>query len=371
MVCQKERKGDHMEKSELQHILIFPDTTIKQAMQKLNETAKKILFVVDEENKMLGTLTDGDIRRALIYGSGLIECVKGILSEKYVSIPADTPDIQERVKSLMLEFTVEQVPVLDEQGRIVDVYLWTDFLDTGEHAQAKPLRDNPVVIMAGGIGTRLDPFTKILPKPLIPINNKPVIEHIMDAFYRCGLHKFIYTLNYKKEYIKLFLQENAFPYEVDWVEENDFLGTAGGLSLLKGKIHDTFFLTNCDVLMEVDYVDVLDWHRKQNAAMTLIGCHNEVRIPFGVLQLSDGRLREIVEKPVHDLIINAGVYVIEPRVIEYISDNTRLDINELIEVVMRKEKVSVYTISDGWFDIGRWEEYRKTVRMLGAELNEI
>ncbi|MBF0557361.1 MAG: nucleotidyl transferase, partial [Nitrospirae bacterium] len=148
-------------------------------------------------------------------------------------------------------------------------------------------------------------------------------------------------------------------YTIDWVEEDDFLGTAGGLSLLKDKITGTFLITNCDSILDADYHEILKWHKQHEAAMTIVGCHNEVKIHFGVLELSDGRLGRILEKPVHDVIINTGVYVMEPHVISFIPEGTSIDMNELIDIVMKKEKVSVYPIYGGWFDIGQWEEFKK------------
>jgi len=356
-----------MDKTKLKSLLVTGDITIKQAMQKLNETAEKIIFVVDKRDRLFGTITDGDVRRGIIKGLKITDTIEDIIHRRPTTVTRNRTDREEHIKEIMVRNKLEQIPVLDDAGRIVDVALWIDIVK--EKADIKPvaLRNNRVVIMAGGKGTRLDPFTKVLPKPLIPIGNKPVIEIIMERFYRFGFHRFSYTLNYKKGYMKLFLKENRFPYNIDWVEEEDFMGTAGGLSLLARKVKETFFVTNCDSLLEVDFQKVLDWHREQAAAITVIGCYNEVKIPFGVLDISDGRLERISEKPVHDIIINTGVYVMEPRIFSYIPKKTRIDMNELIVRVMEKEKVSVYPIYGGWLDIGQWEEYKETVKHLGMD----
>jgi NDP-sugar pyrophosphorylase family protein len=264
----------------------------------------------------------------------------------------------------MIENKIGQIPVLNDRGIIVDVILWTDVLEEKEHLKLRELHSNKVVIMAGGKGTRLDPFTKVLPKPLIPVGNKPIIELIMERFYQYGFHNFIYTLNYRKEYIKLFLKESNFPYTIDWVEETDFLGTAGGLTLLKNKVADTFFVTNCDSLLEVDLEKVLKWHKEQKVAITIIGCYNEIKIPFGVLEIYGGKLQKITEKPVHDILINTGVYVMEPHIISYIPENEPIDMNALIDLAFKKEKISVYPIYKGWLDIGQWEEYKNAVEKL-------
>lgn len=355
-----------MDQIKLKSLLVQPETTIKEAMHKLNETSEKILFVVDRKDKLLGTVTDGDIRTGLINGLQFTDKIQNIMHREFISIHLDNADIRENVRKLMIEQKIEQIPVLDLSGTIVDVCLWTDLLGEKKEIKSGILYENRVVVMAGGIGTRLDPFTRILPKPLIPIGNKPVIKLIMENFYQNGFYRFTYSLNYKKEYIKLYLKEDSSPYSIDWVEEEDFYGTAGSLSLLRDTISDTFFLTNCDSLMTVNYCDVLKWHKDNHASITIIGCHNEVKIPFGVLQLNNGILSGIIEKPVHDMIINTGVYVMEPEVIAYIKEGQRMDMNELIEIVATKEKVVVYPIYGGWMDIGQWAEYKKSVEHFNA-----
>ncbi|HAB52508.1 MAG TPA: nucleotidyl transferase [Ignavibacteriales bacterium] len=353
-----------MDKTKLKSLLSTVDATIKQAMKQLSDGGGKILFVVDKNEKLIGTVTDGDIRRGIIKGYGFSERIESLMKREFLSIKVDMQDKEEYVKSLMLKTKIEQIPVLDGNGIIVDVILWTDILAGKKQLRANKLHSNRIVIMAGGKGTRLDPFTKIFPKPLIPIGNKPVIEIIMERFFQYGFHKFIYTLNYKKEYLKLFLKENNFPYDIDWVEEDDFLGTAGSLSLLKDKITETFFVANCDSLLDVNFQEILDWHREHEATMTIIGCHNEVKIPFGVLQLSNGKLEKIIEKPLHDVIINTGIYVMEPRMLSYLVNGVTMDMNELIDVTKEKEKITVYPIYGGWLDIGRWDEYKKSIEKL-------
>ena len=354
-----------MDKAKLKSLLSTVDATIKQAMKQLSDGGGKILFVVDKNEKLIGTVTDGDIRRGIIKGYGFSERIESLMKREFLFIKADMQDKEEYVKSLMLKTKIEPIPVLDDDGIILDVILWTDILAGKKQLRANKLHSNRIVIMAGGKGTRLDPFTKIFPKPLIPIGNKPVIEIIMERFFQYGFHKFIYTLNYKKEYLKLFLKENNFPYDIDWVEEDDFLGTAGSLVLLKNKIKETFFVVNCDSILDVNFQEILDWHREHEAAMTIIGCHNEVKIPFGVLHLSNGRLEKILEKPVHDVVINTGVYIMEPHIISYISEGSQMDMNKLIDIVAKKEKISVFPIYGGWFDIGQWEEYQVSVKKLG------
>lgn len=353
-----------MNRSKLKSLLVGSDLTIKQAMQKLNDTAAKILFVVDNNEKLLGTVTDGDIRRSIIDGLQFSDHIENVMYRdfRYVRLSGHRPKIEEYARNVMKKEKLDHVPVLDTDGVIVDVIMWLEILEESETSIPPKSHPNQVVLMAGGMGTRLAPFTKIFPKPLIPIGNRPVIDIIMENFYKSGFHKFIYTLNYKKEYIKLFLRESAVDnYDIDWIEEDDFMGTVGSISLLKEKINDTFFVVNCDSLLETDFGEILKWHKEHQASITIVGCYNEIKIPFGVLELSGGRLEKISEKPAHDVIINTGIYVFEPHIIEYINDNEKLDMNCLIDRVKSKEKVSVFSIYSGWFDIGQWEEYKKSI----------
>ncbi len=353
-----------MDKQRLRSFLISADITIKQAMQKLNETAEKILFIVDDGDKLLGTVTDGDIRRGLINGLKFTDSVENVMWRQFVYVDSGDPDKEEKATDIMLNDKIEQIPVLNGQAQLVDVILWTELFGKKSYPEEKQLLTNPVVIMAGGKGTRLEPFTRILPKPLIPIDGKPMIEIIMEKFYKYGFHNFLYTLNYKREYIKAFLQENSFPYTVGWVEEEDFMGTAGSLLLLRDSIQETFFVSNCDIILNADFAKIVDWHKKHGNMMTLLGCHKEVKIPYGILEMEDGALKNFIEKPNYDVIINTGVYVLEPEVIELVPENEPMDMNVLIETVSKRGKVSVYPISEGWFDVGQWDEYAKSLKEL-------
>lgn len=355
-----------MDKTKLKSLLIQSDMPIKYAMKKLDETAEKILFVVSGGDKLLGAVTDGDIRRGLINGLKFTDSVKSIMCRQFIFLSSRDPKKREKAKAFMLNKKIEQIPVLNKNGRIIDAISWIDIFRKNGAAEKKRLFTNPVVIMAGGKGTRLAPFTRILPKPLIPIGEKPVIEIIMEKFYNHGFCNFKFTLNYKREYIKAFLGENNFPYNIDWIEEEDFMGTAGSLFLLKDKLKKTFFVSNCDVILDADFADILNWHKKNRNIMTLLGCHKEMKIPYGVLEMEQGALKDFIEKPNYDFIINTGIYVLEPEIIALIPENKFMDMNALIELVSKQGKVSVYPISEGWFDVGQWDEYAKNIKELSS-----
>ncbi len=354
-----------MEKNELDSLCLSASATMKEAIVRLNDTAQKIVFVVDERERLLGTISDGDIRRALLKGLGFDQPVDSLMFRQFASLDHKTSDRAAAAKALMLERTLTHIPVLDENSRIVDVILWTEILDSNEEEKAKPKRDNPVVIMAGGKGSRLDIFTKLFPKPLLPIGDRPAVEVIMERFSRCGFDRFIFTLNYKKEYMKLYLKERSFPYEIEWVEEDEFLGTAGSLALLRDRISMPFFVVNCDTLLSIDFEEVLRWHEQYQAAMTLVGSHNEMNIPFGVLSMADGRLEGIREKPVHDMLINTGMYVMNPHVLSSIPANKPMDMNALINAIAKDQHVSVYPVySKDWIDVGGWDGYNAGLKFL-------
>lgn len=353
-----------MERAELGQYLIKPEMTIRDAIKQMNKIASSALFLVDAKGALKATLTDEDIRAALIKGSKFTQTVKKIASDRVPCLSLKESDSKERVRALLLKNRLLEAAVVDSRGNIVDVVL-LDRLESGQKRTGKVKRlRNKVVIMAGGKGSRLEPFTRVFPKPLIPIEEKPIIEILMERFYKYGLSNFIFTLNYKKEYVKMFLKESNFPYNVDWVEENEYMGTAGSISLLKGKIDDTFIVSNCDTIVDADYGRILEWHKKRHSMMTIIGCHREIDIPYGILDIRDGRLQHFREKPVYDMLVNTGVYVMEPEVIKLVSNKGRLDMNVLIQNVAKRGKVSVYPIHRGWFDTGQWGDFNKSFQEL-------
>jgi dTDP-glucose pyrophosphorylase len=353
-----------MDKTLLQKIIISPDKNLKHCIEKMNETGHKILFVAEEGGRLIGTLTDGDIRRALMSGVQFTDVCALVMHKEYIALQHTTPMIVEKCKQIMIEKIIEYIPILDDKGVIIDVLRWCDVFGESHGIKSTKMFGNRIVVMAGGKGTRLGPFTKIFPKPLIPVGNKPVIELIMDKFHACGFSNFTFTLNYKKEYIIAYLKENSFPYRCDWIEEPDFLGTAGSLSLLRDKIHETFFVTNCDTILDIDFAEVLQWHKERHAAVTIIGCYNEVKIPFGVLETSNTLLQKMNEKPVHGFIINTGVYLMEPHILSYIPRDTAFDMNHLLDAIVQKEIISVFTLYSGWYDVGQLEEYRNVINRL-------
>lgn len=359
-----------MEEEKIRLFLAENDITIKQAMLEFTQRGIKILFIVDENYRLIGTLTDGDIRRGITSGIELTAAITEVMKKNFFSLHVDDDNAKQKAHELMKEKLIEFIPILDNFGKITDIISWYDGLVSEPTKIKPPLIDNPVVIMAGGRGTRLDPFTKILPKPLIPLGEKPIVEVIMDRFYERGFHKFKLVINHKKEMIKLYFSENKQPYELELIEENEYCGTVGGLCLLKGKIRDTFIFTNCDTLLEGDYAEFITWHKENSNILTIIGSHKEIAVPYGVLNMNSGTLFEMIEKPKYDLFVNTGSYVMEPDILDYLGDNEKMDIDKLITKIKLSNtgKVGVFPCWGRWFDVGQWDEYKKTLKTLGIDV---
>jgi dTDP-glucose pyrophosphorylase len=356
-----------MTRLSLESLLVPPDASIKEAIVRLNETGKKVVYVIDPNRKLVGSVTDGDIRRAIINGRDFSTPLRQVMCPTPHSVRNGDKDNRQRAKELMLTLSIEQIPILDREGRVLETINWTDLFQekTGEGRTSLSF-STPVVIMAGGRGTRLDPLTRILPKPLIPLGDKPIVEHIMDNFQGCGFSRFILTLNYKRELIKAFFRDNGKERQVDFLEEPEYLGSAGSLFFLKGNISETFYVTNCDIILEAEFNKILEWHREEKAMMTLIASHRELNIPYGLIECDGSGFKSLNEKPVFDLVINSGAYLCEPSILDLFESQEFLDMNGLIARVAKKGKVSVYPIYKGWSDAGQVEEYQETLRKLGG-----
>jgi NDP-sugar pyrophosphorylase family protein len=258
--------------------------------------------------------------------------------------------------------------VLNEANDLSDVYFWEDVFNYGFKSTLEPL-DLPVVIMAGGQGSRLKPITNIIPKPLIPIGDKPILEIIIDRFSSLGVKKFYLSVNYKHEMIRFYFDGvKDKNYELHYFIEPSPLGTGGSLHLLKGQIQSTFFVSNCDIIIDQNYHDIYDYHKNQKNELTIVAALRHMQIPYGTLESgNNGELLELKEKPELTFMINTGMYVLEPHLLEEIPVNTFFHITDLIEKVkQRKGRVGVFPVSEGaWMDIGEWKEYNKTIQKMG------
>ena len=338
------------------------DITIREAMKKLSEAGQKCLVIINEKNLLLGTLSDGDLRKAILSGAQMNDSVIGFYQSKPTLIMKDDFNIDD-TKKLFIKNKFDLIPIVDKKNKLVDILLWENIIDKSKLNYNHKL-DVPVVIMAGGKGTRMEPFTKILPKPLIPINEKPIIEHIIERFAIFGCSNFYISVNYKARILKAYFDEIQPNYDVEFIDENEPLGTAGSLELLKGKIDRPFFVTNCDIIVKSDYASLFEFHQRNNYGMTLVASATEYVIPYGTCELeNDGSLSKVNEKPKYDFLVNTGLYVINPELLNIIPNKKFYHITHLIEDAKKKGfRVGVFPVDeDVWVDVGQWTEYQKAV----------
>jgi NDP-sugar pyrophosphorylase family protein len=271
-------------------------------------------------------------------------------------------DNKVKAKEYMKNFSVEALPILDNDHNIVSVILWND-----DEIEPKRNLKVPIVIMAGGLGKRLYPYTKILPKPLIPIGEIPIVEHIINRFNRYGSNQFYLVVNHKKNMIKAYFNEIKKAYKVDYVDEDKPLGTGGGLSLLKGKIESTFILSNCDILIQEDYEKIYNFHKNENNLITMVCSLKNIQIPYGVIEISEkGEIESMKEKPELSFFTNTGMYIVEPNIIEELVEDKPIDFPDIIEQYRAKgEKIGIYPISENsWMDMGQIDEMEEMRRRL-------
>lgn len=351
-----------MSLAKVTQISIQRNATIVSALKKMDELDRKLLMVFDGA-RYSGILSIGDIQRGIIRNVSLDASVESVMRKNIrVARPGDNKD---DIRKMMMEFRTEVMPVVDDQNNLVDVFFWEDEFTEAIRNDGGEL-NLPVVIMAGGFGSRLKPLTNIIPKPLVPIGDKPIVQIIIDGFNKLGVKEFHMSVNYKHEMIRYFFDHVPDKnYKLNYFMEDKPLGTAGSLYLLKNILKSTFFVSNCDILIDQDYRDIYNYHREQNNEITLVGSLKHYKIPYGTLEMGEGgKLISMKEKPEITYVINSGMYVLEPSVMKDIPDNTFFHITELIEKVKaRGGKVGVFPVSEkSWFDIGEWNEYQQTLK---------
>ena len=346
------------------NLIVKEATQIKNAMTKLSKSAKKCLVVLDDEKKLIGTLTDGDIRRAFLKGKKFNDTIKGIFKKKPIKV-YNNKRSQKVIKDLLIKKKIDFVPIVNSSNKFINFVTWN--MVNRKKKINKRLKNVDVIIMAGGKGTRLKPFTNILPKPLIPVGKKTVIENIIDKFYHYGQNNFFISINFKSKIIKSYFEEIGFKYKISFIKEKFPMGTIGCLKLIKKKIKKNLIVSNCDTLMNFDYTSLIDFHSKNSFDVTIVAAKKKIILPYGICKLSDKiNLETIEEKPTSKYIVNTGMYVLKKSVINFFPKKNKIDIDELISILLKnKKKIGVFQINDNnWQDVGIWSKYKETIEKI-------
>lgn len=348
----------------INNIIIDGKTTMIESLRLMDSKRMKALIVFDQGH-FKGIITIGDIQRAIIAHIPFDSCILSVVdnSTKEYSQQGDSVD---SIKSKMLGMRAAFMPVLDNQRELVHVYFWDDFFQGDKVTNDRKI-DLPVVIMAGGKGTRLKPITNVLPKPLIPVGEKTILEVIMDQFEEIGCKKFYMSLNYKADMMKYYLSQLDHKYDIEFFQEDKPLGTIGSVSLLKGKITTPFFVSNCDSINEQDYRDVYDYHVNNHNVLTLVTMVKSFKIPYGVIETGeDGLMTALSEKPEITYQVNTGVYILNSECIDEIPEGEFFHITHLMEKIKeRGGRVGCFPVSEhSWKDMGEWPEYLKMIKVL-------
>lgn len=339
------------------------NTSLLDSMKRMDTIMVKTLFVFNEEH-FEGIVTLGDIQRAIINNIALKEPVSRILDRN--KIYGSVLEGDDAIKEKMRRMRAEVMPILDENGELVDVWFWQNFFTNAELTQREKI-NLPVVIMAGGKGTRLKPITNVIPKPLVPVGDKTILEVIMDQFEGIGCHKFYMSVNYKADMMKYYLSQLDHKYDIEFFMEDKPLGTIGSVSLLKGKITTPFFVSNCDSINEQDYRDVWDYHVENHNDLTIVTMVKTFKIPYGVIETGeDGLMTALSEKPELTYQVNTGVYILNPSCIDEIPEGEFFHITHLMEKIKaRGGRVGCFPVSEhAWKDMGEWPEYLKMIDVL-------
>ncbi len=332
--------------------LVAPDDSLRKAIETIDTSAGKIALVVDGERRLLGTVTDGDIRRGLLSGVAMERPVSEVMNRHpRVAGPGDD---KATLLERMRRERVRQLPLVDTAGRLVGLETLAELLQTGR-------RDNWVVLMAGGEGRRLRPLTSELPKPMLPVGPKPILETIVDSFVDAGFHRFFISVNYKAESIERHFGDGAARnVQIRYLRESHALGTAGALGLLPERPAAPLIVMNGDILTKVDFGQVLDFHRDHDAVATMCVREYGLQVPYGVVQIDGHRLTAIEEKPTIRHFVNAGIYVLEPEVLDEVEPDTPTTMPRLFERLLAKGTTcSVCPVREYWLDVGRMTDFER------------
>ncbi len=332
--------------------LVKESDSIREAMKRIDQSGLQIAVITDGGRRLRGVVTDGDIRRGILEGTDLDAPVYTVMNED--PITARPQEDRESLIDRMQACGVRQIPLVDDEGHVVRI----EVLDHLLEPEARP---NPVVLMAGGLGTRLRPLTEDCPKPLLEVGDKPILETILEGFIAYGFRRFYLSVNYKAGMIEDYFGDGSdWDVDISYVHEEQRLGTAGPLSLLPEQPDETMIVMNGDLLTNLNYAHLLDFHREHDAAATMCVREHETQVPYGVIETDDQYMEGIEEKPTEHYFVNAGIYVLESETLEYVPEKEFLDMPELFErLIDGGREATVFPVREYWQDVGRQEDFRR------------
>jgi len=342
---------------DIEKLKLTENSTIREALEIIDQGAVKFAIVVDEEDKLLGTITDGDIRRAILNGAELKNSIKDIYFKRPITVNIN--NTREEIIDICTSKKIYQIPVIDDDGKVIRIALLDEILKPQYHS-------NKVVLMVGGLGTRLRPLTDTTPKPMLPVGGKPILQTIVERFVSYGFVNIIMCIGYKSQIIQDFFGDGSkFGAKIEYIVEEKRMGTAGALSLLSEtqKPIEPFFVMNGDLLTNVNFENMLEFHLSSNAKATMTVREYDFQVPYGVVNVENGQIKSIEEKPVHKFFVSAGIYMLDSSCVEMIPKDQFYDMPTLFEkMIEQRENVVSFPIREYWLDIGRMDEYEKANR---------
>ena len=336
----------------IEDIIVKESTSILEVLQIIDKSSKQLAIVVDDNKRLLGTISDGDIRRALLNNISLNESVKDI----YFKTPtvANINNSKEEIINICRVKKIHQIPIVDDNGNLIGIEILDELIKPKD-------KTNKVILMVGGLGTRLRPLTETTPKPMLKVGNKPILQTIVEKFAEYGYTNIIMCVNYKSHIIQDYFKDGSdFGVNIEYILENQRMGTAGALSLLKDKPNEPFFVMNGDLLTNVNFEHLHNYHIATNSIGTMCVREYDFQVPYGVVNIKDSKIASIEEKPTHKFFVSAGIYMLSSEVLNYIPENQFYDMPTLFEKIISEGKNAIsFPLREYWLDIGRMEEYKK------------
>ena len=346
----------------MEKFTIKSNSSIKEALQKLSICGEKCLIVIDNKKKLVGTLSDGDIRKSIINHNSLNQKITNIYNRKPKKFYENKID-KKLIHKYFIEQRLEIIPIVDKNNFLIDAILYSKFFSKKKIKKNKFKKKIDVIIMAGGLGKRLAPYTNIIPKPLMPYNNTTLIENIINRFYDYNIKSFVVSVNYKEQLIKNYLKSLNTNYNIKFLNEKTPMGTVGSLSNLN-KISSDFFIINCDTIIDVNYHDIYEFHKNDDNDLTIVSCSKEFKIPYGCFEINrNGKMIKMLEKPKQNHLVNTGLYLMNSKILNIIPKKTRLDFNILLANLIKKDfKIGFFTIDENsWKDFGEISSFTKNI----------